>query len=344
MLPSQTLETRLLSSADPDANQLVSGINIQHALQLLRGVLVQPNPDLLSLSEEPSLFRARLQDILQTEQAELSAAASLWRPLGLPLPERAQELVRGLMGGVERFQPERPEEAAERMNQWTSDATRGMIKRIATPEMIHPELELALLSALYLKAQWEKPFQRVEEDAPLWRLPGGDKVETPMMRSPLKSKGFFQRDGVTGVRVPYRGYELFFELLLPEREEQRAGLLAELPTLQPSWRQVPVRLTMPLFAFSTSYSLLAPLADAFAPPTELSTQPPSPVRLESATHLCRIEVDEQGTEASAVTGMFAAACSLPPPPQTVIADRPFCFRISNQHGQVLFSGQLTDPR
>ena len=56
-----------------------------------------------------------------------------------------------------------------------------------------------------------------------------------------------------------------------------------------------------------------------------------------------VSVDEQGTEASAATGMLAEAVSAAPPATPFVVDRPFLFVIRDRPtGAVLFSGRVTD--
>jgi len=60
-----------------------------------------------------------------------------------------------------------------------------------------------------------------------------------------------------------------------------------------------------------------------------------------------VEVNEKGTEAAAVTGLFCLAAldpAPPPPPFEMIADRPFVFAICDDHtGTVVFLGAVVDP-
>jgi serpin B len=57
-----------------------------------------------------------------------------------------------------------------------------------------------------------------------------------------------------------------------------------------------------------------------------------------------VEVNEQGTEAAAATGVVVALTDLPPPPRVFRADHPFIFLIREKSsGSVLFLGRVVDP-
>ena len=64
----------------------------------------------------------------------------------------------------------------------------------------------------------------------------------------------------------------------------------------------------------------------------------------AAVHQAFVEVNEQGTEAAASTGISFGLTSMPPPPLIFRADHPFVFLIwDNQRGNILFMGRVVDP-
>jgi serpin B len=68
----------------------------------------------------------------------------------------------------------------------------------------------------------------------------------------------------------------------------------------------------------------------------------TPLYLSTVVHKTYIRVDEQGTEAAAVTGGGMMPTSAPP---TIEVDRPFAFTISDRDtGTILFLGTVEDPR
>jgi serpin B len=66
--------------------------------------------------------------------------------------------------------------------------------------------------------------------------------------------------------------------------------------------------------------------------------------ISAAVHKAFVEVNEQGTEAAAATGIAMGLTSLPAPPIEFRADHPFLFLIrERQTGSLLFLGRVTDP-
>ena len=66
--------------------------------------------------------------------------------------------------------------------------------------------------------------------------------------------------------------------------------------------------------------------------------------ISAVVHQAVVEVNEQGTEAAAATGVVVALTDLPPPPRVFRADHPFIFLIREKSsGSVLFLGRVVDP-
>jgi serpin B len=69
------------------------------------------------------------------------------------------------------------------------------------------------------------------------------------------------------------------------------------------------------------------------------------LKIAEVFHKAFVEVNEEGTEAAAGTGIIAVPTSAPMEPAVVHADRPFLFAIRDlQTGAILFMGRVVDPR
>ena len=67
--------------------------------------------------------------------------------------------------------------------------------------------------------------------------------------------------------------------------------------------------------------------------------------ITSALHKAYVDVNEEGTEAAAVTAIEVGVTSIDPnPPPTFVADHPFVFVIqNNETGHILFIGKMNNP-
>ncbi|KAL0171229.1 hypothetical protein M9458_031540, partial [Cirrhinus mrigala] len=66
--------------------------------------------------------------------------------------------------------------------------------------------------------------------------------------------------------------------------------------------------------------------------------------LTKVIHKAFVEVNKEGTEAAAATGIVISTLSMPSPPTTFIADHPFLFFIRhNPSNGILFYGRFCSP-
>ena len=66
--------------------------------------------------------------------------------------------------------------------------------------------------------------------------------------------------------------------------------------------------------------------------------------VDKALHDAYVNVNEEGTEAAAVTTVVMGAEEAQPPTPRFNADRPFMFMIYDEHsGLILFLGSISDP-
>jgi serpin B len=107
----------------------------------------------------------------------------------------------------------------------------------------------------------------------------------------------------------------------------------------------------PKFTFTSEFSLADTLAamgmpDAFSSAADFSGMDGTKTLYVSAVvHKAFVDVNEEGTEAAAATGVGISRTSLPQRTPVFRADRPFLFLIRDRRsGSVLFLGRVADPR
>ena len=240
------------------------------------------------------------------------------------------------------------------INQWASDNTAGRVPTVL--DEIPREAVLYLLNALYFKGEWTAPFD-ADDTAPRdFRLADGQTVQVPTMAASVPAL-VVGGDGYTALELPYGRRNFSMVVVLPSDDRPLAGLAADLAAglwtdattrldARTGWTDTDVRL--PRFSFSTSELLNDALqalgiTDAFSDDADLSRMNDDPRLLVSRVKQDTfVGVDEQGTEAAAVTTVEVSATSAPP---SFAADRPFVFAIRERTtNTLLFIGQVADPR
>ncbi|MBM2844167.1 MAG: proteinase inhibitor serpin, partial [Anaerolineales bacterium] len=192
-----------------------------------------------------------------------------------------------------------------------------------------------------------------------FHLGPGSLVSHPMM---MRSAEFphFRTGEVEGIALPYSGGRRRLIVLLPSPDRSLDEVLEGLNAA--SWRGLvgrlhkePGTIALPRFVLQETTDLVDPLADLgltrmFDPDLADFQNLGSSQGALAVGHLSQVvqlEVDEQGTEASAVTVMVQVV-AWPPPrwqPFEMRVDRPFVFAIEDEpSGTLLFLGAVRDPR
>jgi serpin B len=241
---------------------------------------------------------------------------------------------------------------AQKINAWCSDHTHGKI-----PKMVEPPLDanrLILLDAIYFKGDWTVPFdKKLTRDLP-FTLGNGQTVTHPRM-SRTGDFAYYEDDVLQAVRLPYAGGEVSMYVFLPRKSLD--DFLQKL-TVE-NWRQWTSQLRsrkgtveLPRFKLENEYDLKQSLTImgmplAFTPRANFLGMSDQPLYIGWVKQKTYVDVNEEGTEAAAVSGigMRAMAVRREGPPFRMVVDRPFVLAIrDNQSGVMLFLGAILDPR
>ena len=243
------------------------------------------------------------------------------------------------------------------INSWVAKETSGKITRIV--EKIEPPL--VLINAIYFKGTWNRPFNKALTKELPFTLGSGKQKQVPMM-SQSGSYMYYQGKNFQAVNLPYGGKTRFgMKIFLPEKNSSLKECFRELNA--GNWRQWLASLqpttgtiTMPRFKLEYDASLKAPLKVlgmevAFDKQKADFTNlcPPPGAYIDDVIHKTFVEVNEEGTEAAAVTAVkMLPTAARPPSPQktfTMVVDRPFFVAIDDSEtGVLLFMGAIFEPK
>lgn len=248
------------------------------------------------------------------------------------------------------------EAARKEINDWTEKKTEGKIKDLFPPKSLNALTRLVLASAVYFKGSWQHPFEAgMTSDADFF-VKEGQPVKVKMMAHPGQKKRLYTADELAAVvDLPYAGGSLSMMAILPREgktlPEVEAALSAEkLAAWRADMQERDVRAFIPRFKFSAKYSLAERLPDmglklAFTDAADFSGMDGTlDLYVQKAFHQAFVEVNEEGTEAAAATGVAMGLKSIMMDFEVFRADRPFLFLImENRTGLVLFIGRVENP-
>jgi serpin B len=249
--------------------------------------------------------------------------------------------------------------AAQRINAWIADRTHQRLRDVVPSGALNADTRLVIANTIYLKAQWETPFDVGATKLLPFHVRGDEILNVPTMTTLLDFCGYAKHDGFVALSVPYFSEGLRFLILIPDDVKGLPELEARItPAILAEQFEIEtekVELSLPKFKFEpATLQLGSTLRDlgmttAFEPRPgganfDRMAQPNSGLYLSEVFHKIFIAVDEKGTEVSgaAVSGGFLG---VPPEPIPVRADRPFFYAIQHLPTRTcLFIGHVTDPR
>lgn len=342
---------------EPDQNGATSGISASLAFGMLaEGAGERTRQDWEAVFGGPldviRVDNARAMAAFNdTAGVELAVANGLWPDEGMELQEDVAATLADAYGVTPSPQPfsRDAEAAADALNTWTSDNTRGLITELFKPDQLQG-VKLVLANAIGFKGVWKTPFDKAHTVDGPFTTPSGP-VDVPMMHQAKAVVPFSGGVGYTAVALPYQGDTLSMVVVLPEEGRTLAdavdGLdpanLAAFVAAPPR----PVRLGLPRFSIASDHDLtdkaealgLSGVLGGGADYSRLNG-----LAVDKAIQKVVVRVDEEGAEAAAVTAVAMKRSAAAAPP-SFIADRPFHFVIWHHETKTpLFIGQVVDPR
>lgn len=240
------------------------------------------------------------------------------------------------------------------VNDWVKEATNGKIPSIV--DQFKDDTVAMLINAIYFKGIWADKFNPSITQEHDFTLVNGEKTTCQMMRR-TSDYSYTETENSKIIALPYQNKRYQMIVCLPAKEFDIYSFMKTL-TYETLNRWIDkmsneeVRLMLPRFKFEFSTSLVGALKQlgmnkAFSAGADLSKMGRTesmPLYLSDVIHKTYIEVNEEGTEAAAVTGIEVGAASAPGEPKEFTADRPFLFLIRDtQTGLIHFTGVMLNP-
>lgn len=245
------------------------------------------------------------------------------------------------------------------INTWASLKTRNKIKEILAPQHINNLTRLILTNAIYFKANWQKAFDKKDNQQMPFTTENGTAINTEFMHARQYFK-YYENAQMQMAEIPYTDNSASMVVMLP-REGTTLEAFEKEVTFQnyETWTQglrehQEVYLYLPKFKIESSFSLNEDLKQmgikkAFKQGADFKKiMKDIPLFVSQVLHKSFVEVNEEGTEAAAVTAIIMQTTSSmtfeKPNPKIFKANRPFVFAIKdNKTGAILFIGKVMKP-
>ena len=256
----------------------------------------------------------------------------------------------------------------DHINGWCDEKTKGMIPKIL--DAVEPNMVTYLLNAIYFKADWATKFdQKNTKNESFTKEKGEGSTTLPMMHQNVLIN-YLKNDTYCAIEMPYGNGSWKMTVMLPEEGKTTDDIINRLAncgilegngfcgTMGDNYGHYEVDLKLPRFETSSDTDLVPgkliglmqkmgihlAFDRQFA---EIPNMCERPIYINMMRQKARIKVNEEGSEAAAVTiagGMYTSYTSgtIEYPTATFHANRPFVYVISElRTGIILFVGKFT---
>lgn len=239
------------------------------------------------------------------------------------------------------------------INDFVEKQTNGKIKDLIKSGVLTALTRLVLVNAIYFKGDWARKFDPKNTQKGTFHLSDGSKVETDMMYLSSEFKSLHLADlDAQALEMPYKGDRLSMIFILPQNglAKTEAALANYDFSGLTFGRATKHEVHIPKFKIESTHELNDPLknlglTDMFdesaADFSGMSDK--EELYVSKVVQKAFIEVNEEGSEAAAATGIIMMTRMMVLTPQ-FRCDKPFLYLIKdNLTGLVLFAGRLSDP-
>ena len=236
----------------------------------------------------------------------------------------------------------------KKVNGWCDQKTHGMIPEIITERNIHPKSMAILINSLYFESPWVEKWNL--KDGEFTDFQGNRTTQEMLMGS---GNVYYENDKATAFgKAYYNGFE--FIGILPKEEGEFSILDLDLEGLLKSEdTSYQVNARMPKLNFETSAEMVEDLlkSQGVTIPFDISRAcfdkivKDQTLYVDTILQKCKIELDENGTKAAAVTAMMMRAngIAVEKKVKEVNLNRPFAFLIYDTvNDEILFVGKVRE--
>lgn len=338
-------------------NYMFSPLSIKMAMAMMaNGASGETQSQILDATgiQNIGVFNMKAQEMIrnysQSEILKLNVANSLWinsSKTDLRFSEDYESCLRQFYNAESGIVTS--DDALEKVNGWVNKNTNGKIPSILDKNDFHS----IIVNAVYFKGQWQSPFEKQFTDPDTFTDRSGKQSQIDFMNK-ISYMRYAKTNGVSVVELPYKtqktsvadseyqGVDVSMFLLMSDG----TGFNPESVLTEAELSTKYVNLFVPKFKIEYASGISEMLKKlgiekAFTANADFRKMYDNGnTYIEDAIHKTYITVDEQGTEAAAVTGIVNRATSIPAEPIIVKYNKPFTFVIMDKtNHEILFMGE-----
>ena len=305
-----------------------------------------------------------------TSAPKIITSNSLWMDDSLVLSDGASEdvidIIKNNYNGDIFTEDFADKATADKVDKWIDDSTKGLIKSLGGDIS---NLESLLVNTIYFKASWVSEFDEANTQDRDFRTNFGT-TQVPSMQLVRKNEYYINQDGLEAISLPYQSYydkdgvehgnfemviiksadendlttDRFDSLSIEEKQAFLTALSEEESATQFKTIQVP------RFEYEYTYDgvkndlISLGMTNVFDSESADLSKLSAGLYVSDVKHKAVISVDENGTEAAAMTALMMDCAMAAPeelPTKEFIVDKPFTYVIRDvDTGLVYFIGSV----
>lgn len=298
------------------------------------------------------------------EGTEIKIANRIYVQEGMDLKAPFLEILdKAYKAPVQEVNFTQTEAVKKEINSWVSDQTKGNIPELL--DKVPQNSKMALVNAIYFYGSWATSFKKEMTASADFYPAKGSAIPTDFMQHDFSARDalgpeYTESDSYQALSLPYKGGKASMMILLPREGLSLEELLADFnatsfqecrqemkstrPVIHlelPKWKlesAVPVQDIVSKLGMNLAFNQGAADFSGMDGSKDLY--------ITKIVHKATIEVNEEGTEATAATVVVMGGRSANVPVKVVefIANRPFLyFIVDNDSNNILFMGKYAKP-
>jgi len=346
-----------------DANIMISPLSVDYALAMTaNGAKNNTLDEMLAaldfsdyeMAEFNGYFSYLMGELVELDnQVDLSIANSIWYREDWTFLQTFFDVNQEYYNAYIKSLDFSSSDAVPTINNWVAENTNDKITEIV--DNIPADAVMYLINAVYFYGTWQYEFDKSKTQEQSFYLEDGSVIQVDMMQMEADLKIYNGAD-YAAVELPYGQGNFVMDVILPSYESDVSNFVNSLSSdawnaLTQGLYENAVVFKMPKFKFEYEKELIPSLQemgmiDLFTGAADLTGMDSNGgLFVSKVKHKTYIDVDEDGTEAAAVTAVEVNYTAVDPnAPIYITLDRPFVFVIREKStGVILFEGVVKNP-
>ena len=351
---------RVTSQQIPDSNLFLSPMSASMLCCMLANgaegetyaeIVKAIGMDGFTIDQVNDCYGSLVGSLLQADRSvSLSLANSIWAANGLDVLSSFKRQMSWIYLADTYVVDFGQSATLKRINDWCSEKTKGLIPKMF--DELDAQVQMILINALYFKAKWKIQFSKDQTVAGPFTTVEGKQTQADFMVASSDAFTGYQDEAVSVLRMPYGNGAFEMEAIMPNGKDFSGFLKALTPERLAAWdgnnttKTIDVRFPKFKAEFDTEEQLVPimqklGMVKAFSSTAaQFGKMSSTFLYISNMRQKTYVSVDEEGTEAAAVTiaemrknGVSASSNT------QMVFNRPFVYLIREKStGAILFAG------